>query len=128
MNLRYGILRILSTKNNTHIVLTDLSGKNTMYQTSGGQFTKKGREKSSPYVGIQMISKIIEILKIHSLNGIYIYVRGRGGIKSERIYPVFSMILKFLKKNEINILEILKKTPIAHGGTRRKYGRRGRRV
>ena len=128
MNKKIAVIKLLSSKNNVIINLTNEIGLETIYSISGGQLTKKGREKTSNYVGITMISKVLEIFKEKEFNILDLHVRALGGIKSPRIYPVFNMILKFLKKNEVNIREILIKTPIPHNGTKRKYGRRGRRV
>ena len=106
---RWGIIKIKSTKSNTIINLTDLSGSYLFLQKSGGNFTKKGRAKNSSYVSLNLIKEIIEKSKKLNLENLIIEFKGKGGVYGKNtVGPNFKEIIRFLAK--------------------KKGGRRGRRV
>ncbi len=45
----WGVLHIYSSKNNTILHVTDLTGAETISMCSGGRVVKSDREESSPY-------------------------------------------------------------------------------
>lgn len=61
--LRWGVVHILSSFNNTIVHITDVSGAETVALCSGGMFVKADRLESSPYAAMQAASKAAQIAK-----------------------------------------------------------------
>ncbi len=56
--IRWGVAHIYSSKNNTIITLTDLSGAETIATGSGGMVVSADHEEGSPYAGMQAAYKV----------------------------------------------------------------------
>ena len=50
--IKWCIVHILSSYNNTIVTATDLSGAETFAKCTGGMVTKADRDESSPYAAI----------------------------------------------------------------------------
>ncbi len=123
---RWGVVHIYSSYNNTVIHITDLSGAETIARTSGGMFVKADRLESSPYAAMRAASAAIA--KDKGINAIHIKVRAPGGSGARTPGPGAQAAIRALARVGFRIGRIEEVTPIPHDGTRRKGGRRGRRV
>lgn len=124
-----GVLHIYSSKNNTILHLTDITGAETIAIKSGGQMVKSQREESSPYAAMQAASQIVEAMREKGIAGIHIKVRAPGGHNGPK-YPGKGVqaAIRALSRSGLQIGRIEDVTPIPHGGCRPKGGKRGRRV
>ena len=126
---RWAIAHIFSSFNNTIITITDLTGAEILARMSGGMITKKDRDKSSPYVSMQMASKLAEAIKEQDIVGLHIKVRGPGG--SKRYFkpgPGAQAAIRSFVRSGLSVGRIEDVTPNPHNGTKPKGGKRGRRV
>ncbi len=125
---RWGIAYILSTKNNTIVHITDLSGSETIARYSAGMMTDKDREGGMPYPAMLAAKKAAEEALSKGITGVHIKVRGPGGTKSKSPGLGAQPAIRALAKAGLKIGMIEDITPIPHGYMRAKGGRRGRRV
>ncbi|OYT41524.1 MAG: 30S ribosomal protein S11 [Candidatus Aenigmarchaeota archaeon ex4484_224] len=125
---RWGIAYILSTKNNTIVHITDLSGSETIARYSAGMMTDKDREGGMPYPAMLAAKKAAEEALAKGITGVHIRVRGPGGTKSKTPGLGAQPAIRALAKAGLKIGMIEDTTPIPHGYMRAKGGRRGRRV
>ena len=125
---RWGIVYIYSSKNNTILHLTDITGAETIAKYSGGMFTKQDRLKGSPYPAMKAAHEIAQKAREAGLSGIHIKVRAPGGHKSKMPGKGAQPAIRALARNGLRIGRIEDVTPIPHDTTRKKGGRRGRRV
>jgi len=82
----WGILHIYSSKNNTILHVTDITGSETISIKSGGMMVKAQREEASPYAAMQAALRIAEDIKDKGVTGLHIKVRAPGGHNGPR-YP-----------------------------------------
>jgi len=125
----WAVLHLYSTKNNTILHVTDITGAETIAIQSGGMIVKSQREESSPYAAMKASNNIAEILKEKGFTGVDIRVRARGGHNGPR-YPGkgAQAAIRAISRAGLKIGRIDDVTPIPHGGCRPKGGKRGRRV
>lgn len=125
----WGVLHIYSSKNNTILHVTDITGSETISIKSGGQIVKSQREESSPYAAMQSAVRIAEEIKDKGMKGVHIKVRAPGGHNGPR-YPGkgAQAAIRAISRSGILIGKIEDVTPIPFGGCRPKGGKRGRRV
>src|SRR3989338_1438444 len=88
---KWGVAHVFSSKNDTIITITDLSGAETIATGSGGMIVKSDREEGSPYAAMQAAFRAL----------------ARSGLRIGKIEDV---------------------TPLPTDTTKRKGGKRGRRV
>lgn len=122
---RIGILNIQTTKNNTILTLTDMTG-NTLSKSSGGQSTKQARLKSSPTIAMFASKKISEDARENGINTFYIRIKGEAGEISTS--SASHAVIKSLSREGFKILSIMDITKHPRGGPKKAGGRRGRRV
>jgi len=125
---KWGIVHIYSSYNNTIIHVTDLSGAETISRTSGGMFVKADRLESSPYAAMRAARAAASTAKEKGITAIHIKVRAPGGSSARTPGPGAQAAIRALARAGFRIGRIEEVTPIPHDGTRRKGGRRGRRV
>lgn len=126
---RWGVVHIYSSYNNTIVHVTDVSGAETIARASGGMFVKADRLESSPYAAMRAAAHAATIAKDKGINAIHIKVRAPGGSGPKTPGPGAQAAIRALARagfRQIGRIEEI--TPIPHDGTRRKGGRRGRRV
>ena len=124
----WGVAHIFSTANNTLIHITDITGGETIARYSGGMMTDKDREEGSPFPAMQAAKKAAEEALAKGIIGVHIKVRGRGGHHSKSPGAGAQPAIRALARAGLRIGIIEDVTPIPHDVTRRKGGRRGRRV
>lgn len=127
--IRWGVLHIYSSKNNTILHATDVTGAETLSIKSGGQIVKSQREEASPYAAMQAASRLVKEIKDKGFDGLHIKVRAPGGHNGSR-YPGkgAQAAIRIISRSGIQIGRIEDVTPIPYGGCRPKGGKRGRRV
>jgi len=125
----WGILNLYSSKNNTILHVTDVTGAETIAIKSGGQMVKSQREESSPYAAMMAAKHIVDAIKEKGYMGVHIKVRAPGGHNGPR-YPGkgAQAAIRAISRSGIRIGRIDDVTPLPHDGCRSKGGRRGRRV
>ena len=124
----FGVCHICATFNDTFIHVTDLSGRETLARVSGGMKVKADREESSPYAAMLAAADVFARLKLMGVNAIHVKIRGAGGIGSRTPGPGAQSALRALARMGLKIGRIEDVTPIPTDCTRRKDGRRGRRL
>jgi len=125
--LRAAIIYIQSSKNNTHITLTDITGSEILAKVSGGMLTKNKAHRDEQAAAIGMVQVVENVLATHKISRLIVRVRGKGGIKSDRIGQAAQIILKMLSHDKYEIIYLKDVMPIYYG-KKLKYGRRGRKV
>ena len=124
---RLGIAYILSTRNNTHVHITDLSGAETVAWCTGGMVVKADRFKNTPYVAIKITNIVAEKAKERGFKKLIVKVSAGGG-RDLVPGPGANMAIRTLRRAgfELKAVEIV--TPIPHDGVKLPGGRRGRRL
>ncbi|MFP3985182.1 MAG: 30S ribosomal protein S11 [Candidatus Bathyarchaeia archaeon] len=125
---KWGVVHIYSSYNNTIIHITDISGAETIARTSGGMFVKADRLESSPYAAMRSAGAAAAAAKEKGITAIHIKVRAPGGSSARTPGAGAQAAIRALARAGFRIGRIEEVTPIPHDGTRRKGGRRGRRV
>jgi len=125
---RWAVAHVYSSYNNTLIHFTDISGAETIARTSGGMFVKADRLQSSPYAAMRAAAHAASIAKDKGITAIHIKVRAPGGSDARTPGPGAQAAIRALARAGFRIGRIEEVTPAPHNGTRRKGGRRGRRV
>lgn len=128
-SVRWGVANIFASYNNTIIHITDVTGTETLALASGGQVVKSHRLESSPTAAMTAAKKAAEIAKEKGITGLHIKVRAPGGHNGPmNPGPGSQAAVRALSRMGLRIGFIEDKTPIPHGGCRKKGGKRGRRV
>ena len=127
-NEKIGIAHIFSSKNNTIIHITDITGSETIARISGGMMTKNDRDKGNPFPAMIAAKKAAEEAKARGITKLNIKVRGPGGHKSKTPSKGAQPAIRSLVRSGFRIGEIEDVTPIPHDSTKKKGGRRGRRL
>jgi len=90
--------------------------------------TDKAREEGMPFPAMQAARKAAEDARAKGISGVHVYVRAAGGHKSKSPGAGAQPAIRALARAGLRIGLIQDVTPIPHDTTRRKGGRRGRRV
>ena len=125
---KWGIAHIYSSYNNTIIHITDLTGGETVAISSGGHHVNADRYESSPFAAMKAANVVVETAKIKGFTGLHIRVRAVGGVGSRVPGPGAQAAIRALARGGFKIGKIDDVTPIPHDTTRKKGGKRGRRV
>lgn len=126
--IRWGIVNIFSSPNNTIIHITDITGSETIARVTAGQMTDKDREGGSAFPAMQASFRAAEAALAKGITGVHIRVRAPGGIKSRQPGAGAQPAIRALARAGMRIGMIEDVTPIPHDTCRKKGGRRGRRV
>mmetsp|Transcript_11236 Transcript_11236/g.33733 ORF Transcript_11236/g.33733 Transcript_11236/m.33733 type:complete len:149 (-) Transcript_11236:219-665(-) len=124
----FGVCHIFASFNDTFVHVTDLSGKETMCRVTGGMKVKADRDESSPYAAMLAAQDVAERVKELGITALHIKLRATGGNKTKTPGPGGQSALRALARAGIKIGRIEDVTPIPTDCTRRKGGRRGRRL
>ena len=125
---RWAVVHIYSSYNNTIVHVTDISGAETIVRASGGMFVKADRLESSPYAAMRAAAHAAMVAKDRGVNAIHIKVRAPGGSGARTPGSGAQAAIRALARAGFRIGRIEEVTPVPHDGTRRKGGRRGRRI
>ncbi len=125
---KWGLAHIYSSYNNTIIHITDLTGGETVSISSGGHHVNAARYESSPFAAMKAANAVVETAKTKGFTGLHIKVRAVGGVGSRVPGPGAQAAIRALARGGFRIGRIDDVTPIPHDTTRKKGGKRGRRV
>ena len=125
---KWGIAHIYSSYNNTIIHITDITGAETASISSGGHHVTADRYESSPFAAMKAANTVVEAAKTKGFTSLHIKVRAVGGVGSRVPGPGAQAAIRALARGGFKIGRIDDVTPIPHDTTRKKGGKRGRRV
>lgn len=108
--------------------MTDLSGKETIARVTGGMKVKADRDESSPYAAMLAAQDVAAKCKEVGITAVHIKIRATGGTKTKTPGPGGQSALRALARSGLRIGRIEDVTPVPSDSTRRKGGRRGRRL
>lgn len=128
MTGKWGVAHIYATYNNIIVTVTDLTGAETITKCSGGMVVKAAKDQASPYAAMKAAEKVADIIREKGIDGVHVKVRAAGGNKSTSPGPGAQAAIRALARAGLRIGRIEDVTPIPHNGTKKKGGRRGRRV
>merc|ERR1719453_806860 len=124
----FGVAHIYASKANTFVHVTDISGRETITKVTGGMKVKTDRDESSPSAAMMAAQDVAKACKVRGINALHIKLRATGGAGSRSFGPGGQSALRALSRSGLGIGRIEDVTPIPTDGTRRKGGRRGRRL
>lgn len=124
----WGIAHIFSSYNNIIITVTDMTGAETIAKCSGGMVVRAAKDEASPYAAMRAAEQVAEQCEEKGIDAMHVKVRAPGGNKSRSPGPGAQAAIRALARAGIRIGRIEDVTPIPHDATRKKGGRRGRRV
>ncbi len=128
-DLRWGVMHIYSSYNNTIIHITDITGTETIAKASGGMMVKSDRLESSPTAAMMAAKRVAESALDHGITGVHVKIRAPGGHNGpSNPGPGAQAAIRAISRMGMKIGIIEDVTPTPHGGCRKKGGRRGRRV
>ena len=125
---KWGIVHIYSSYNNTIIHITDLTGAETVSISSGGCHVNADRYESSPFAAMKAAKTVVESAQTKGFTALHIKVRAVGGVGSRVPGPGAQAAIRTIARGGFKIGRIDDVTPIPHDTTRKKGGKRGRRV
>mmetsp|Transcript_61719 Transcript_61719/g.169805 ORF Transcript_61719/g.169805 Transcript_61719/m.169805 type:complete len:153 (+) Transcript_61719:341-799(+) len=124
----FGVAHIFASFNDTFVHITDLSGRETIVRVTGGMKVKADRDEASPYAAMLAAQDVAEKCKAVGVTALHIKMRATGGNKTKTPGPGAQSALRALARAGIKIGRIEDVTPVPSDSTRRKSGRRGRRL
>ncbi|GBG65739.1 hypothetical protein CBR_g52331 [Chara braunii] len=124
----FGVAHIFASFNDTFVHVTDLSGKETIARVTGGMKVKADRDEASPYAAMLAAQDVAQRCKELGITALHIKLRATGGNKTKTPGPGAQSALRALARSGMKIGRIEDVTPIPTDSTRRKGGRRGRRL
>ncbi|CAN6810172.1 unnamed protein product [Brassica oleracea] len=124
----FGVVHIFASFNDTFIHVTDLSGRETLVRITGGMKVKADRDESSPYAAMLAAQDVAQRCKELGITAMHVKLRATGGNKTKTPGPGAQSALRALARSGMKIGRIEDATPIPTDSTRRKGGRRGRRL
>jgi len=124
----FGVAHIFASFNDTFVHVTDLTGRETLIRVTGGMKVKADRDESSPYAAMLAAQDVSTRLQQLGVTALHIKIRATGGNRTKTPGPGAQSALRALARAGMKIGRIEDVTPIPHDSTRRKGGRRGRRL
>jgi len=124
----FGVAHIYASFNDTFVHVTDLSGRETICRVTGGMKVKADRDEASPYAAMLAAQDVAERCKVLGINALHIRLRATGGVRTRTPGPGAQSALRALARSGMKIGRIEDVTPVPTDSTRRKGGRRGRRL
>lgn len=125
---KWGMAHIYSSRNNTLITITDVTGAETVTKCTAGIITDKGGAQGKPFPAMQAASRAGDEAVEKGLKGVHVKVRAPGGTKDKTPGQGAQPAIRALIRAGLKIGRIEDVTPIPHDKMRKKGGRRGRRV
>ena len=125
---KWAVCHVFSSKNDTIITVTDMSGAETIAKASGGMMVKADREEGKPYAAMQSAAKVANEVKNRGITGLHIRIRAPGGHGAKTPGAGAQAVVRSLARMGLRIGKIEDVTPTPTDTTKRPGGRRGRRV
>jgi len=126
--LVFGVAHIYASFNDTFVHVTDLSGRETICRVTGGMKVKADRDEASPYAAMLAAQDVAEKVKTLGITALHVKLRATGGNRTKTPGPGAQQALRALARAGMKIGRIEDCTPIPSDSTRKKGGRRGRRL
>lgn len=126
--IRLAVVHVYSSKNDTIITATDMSGAETLAWASGGMMVKSHREEGRPYAAMQAAIKVMGNLKEKGITHVHVRIRAPGGIGMKTPGAGAQAVVRTIARTGLRIGRIEDVTPQPTDSMKRKGGRRGRRV
>ncbi|MDO8538224.1 MAG: 30S ribosomal protein S11 [archaeon] len=127
MIMKKGLVHIFASNNNTIILLTDITGAETIAKCSGGMVVKAQHKEGSPYAAMKVAEIVAEKAKERGIGEVNIKVRAPGGNKLKNPGAGAEAAIRSLTRNGLRIRVIENVTPIPHDGCRKKKKFRGKK-
>lgn len=125
---KWGVAHVFSSKNDTIVTITDLSGAETISVASGGMIVKADREEGGAYAAMQATFKAAEKAKLRGVEGVHVRIRAPGGHGNRNPGIGAQAAIRALVRSGLRVGKIEDVTPIPTDTTKRPGGKRGRRV
>lgn len=126
--LVFGIAHIYASYNDTFVHVTDLTGRETLFRVTGGMMVKADRDESSPYAAMMAAQIVAARCRELGITALHVRIRATGGTGPKTPGPGAQSALRALARAGMKIGRIEDVTPVPTDSTRRKGGRRGRRL
>merc|ERR1711928_226396 len=124
----FGVAHMFASFNDTFVHVTDVSGRETIARVTGGMKVKADRDEASPYAAMLAAQDVAEKCKLLGITALHIKLRATGGNRTKTPGPGAQSAPRALARSGMKIGRIEDVTPIPSDSTRRKGGRRGRRL
>merc|ERR1712043_152500 len=124
----FGVAHIYASFNDTFVHVTDVSGRETICRITGGMKVKADRDEASPYAAMLAAQDVAVKVKTLGITALHIKLRATGGNRTKTPGPGAQSALRALARAGMKIGRIEDVTPIPSDATRKKGGRRGRRL
>ncbi len=124
----FAVAHIYASFNDTFVHVTDISGRETLVRVTGGMKVKADRDEASPYAAMLAAQDVAARCKELGVTALHIKMRATGGNMTKTPGPGAQAALRALARAGMKIGRIEDVTPIPTDSTRRKGGRRGRRL
>lgn len=124
---KLGIIHIYASHNDTIILLTDITGAETIAKCSGGMVVKSQHKESSPYAAMKVAEVVAQKAREKGVTEVEVRVRGQGGLRSKSPGPGAEAAIRMLTRMGIRIKNIENVTPVPHDGCRKKKRDRGKK-
>jgi small subunit ribosomal protein S11 len=109
------VVSITATLNNTHVVVSDLSGQ-VLTWASGGTAGFKGAREATPYAAqITSEQAVSKAKTLHNVERAHVYVKGIGSGREQAIRGVITA--------GVELIGIYDTTPVPHNGCRKPKAR-----
>ncbi len=126
-NGREGIIHIYASHNNTILLLTDVTGSETLAKCTGGMVEKSQHKQGTPYAAMKIAEDIARKAIDRGIKTVIVKVRGPGGNKASSPGKGSEAAIRSLTRNGIRIKFIENVTPVPHNGCRKKKKFRAKR-
>lgn len=113
--LSHCVVHVLAVYNNTHITVTDSSGRDTVAWASAGQYFK-GSRKRTPHAAETASQSLIEKIKGFGVKTCEVVIKGAGPGRDAAVKPFAAA--------GIQVLTLKDRTAVPHNGCRPPKERR----
>jgi small subunit ribosomal protein S11 len=120
MMSKLGVIHIFASHNNTIMLLTDITGAETIAKCSGGMVVKAQHKEGSPYAAMKVAEIVAEKAKEREIYEVHVKVRAQGGSGPKSPGQGAEAAIRMLTRNGIRIRSIENVTPVPHDGCRKK--------
>ncbi len=125
---KIGIAHIYASFNNIIITVTDITGAETLAKCSGGMVVKSAKDESSQYAAMSAANMVGNKIREKGISRLIYKYRAPGGNRSHMPGHGANAAMRAFARAGFKTVRIEDVTPIPHDGTKKKGGKRGRRV
>ena len=116
---RWAVAHVYSSKTDTIITLTDLSGAETIAVGSGGMMVNADSQEGSPYAAMQAAYKVAAEAKEKGVTNVNIEIRAPGGHGAKTPGSGAQAVVRVLARSGLRVNRIGDVTPIPTDTTKR---------